>query len=358
MSFFKQYSEADKIFSHVWFVTGTSENTNVVYDCKITVDESFINSCTKLPDPIYKEYKCHNTYLERLKMLVTKDQLDHLYANDYTIFQECNLKNILEKQIKQASDKKLYTKSIINNIVNDMPEYLPYTVIKKLSASPQYKKLAKTKKVQKYKYSSSLESIKSLYKILKENVSDNLIIECMRTFINDQEDPNSIYYDTGYYDILLSSVLAYKQDILEIDQKLKKVHELKTFQELDSGKFNTFTKIIDSIFEKDKHKVLLFCEYEGSFIRYEEYMKSKNITFTILEGDIDKVDKIIKKYNDTEHERYDVIMLCSRDYEAGLNLNNTTDIILLHKSDRKHQIIGRAQRFPRETSVIVHELFY
>lgn len=43
---------------------------------------------------------------------------------------------------------------------------------------------------------------------------------------------------------------------------------------------------------------------------------------------------------------------------AGLNLENTTDIILLHHSARKEQFIGRAQRIGRTCTLKLCTIYY
>jgi SNF2 family DNA or RNA helicase len=56
----------------------------------------------------------------------------------------------------------------------------------------------------------------------------------------------------------------------------------------------------------------------------------------------------------------DVLLINSRFFGAGLNLQNSSDIIILHRqgADILHQIIGRAQRIGRSDSLNIWKLYH
>ena len=55
-----------------------------------------------------------------------------------------------------------------------------------------------------------------------------------------------------------------------------------------------------------------------------------------------------------------MILANSLNFGSGLNLENTTDIIIYHKMDKdlESQVIGRAQRPGRTTSINIYKLNY
>jgi len=75
-------------------------------------------------------------------------------------------------------------------------------------------------------------------------------------------------------------------------------------------------------------------------------------------GNVKALDKILNEYKAGGGAR--VLMLNSAFYGCGMNLENTTDIIFFHKTDRimYEQVIGRAQRPGRTGRLSVHNLLY
>ena len=67
--------------------------------------------------------------------------------------------------------------------------------------------------------------------------------------------------------------------------------------------------------------------------------------------------KNIQKY---KNENVNVLLLNSRYFGSGLNLENTSDIIIIHKmaADIEMQIIGRAQRYGRTNELRIWKLYY
>lgn len=88
-------------------------------------------------------------------------------------------------------------------------------------------------------------------------------------------------------------------------------------------------------------KILIFSEYDNSFIQVEELLDQCNIKYARLKG-----NSINKNVNEYKTNDLQVLMVNSNAYGSGLNLENTTDVVLFHKFDNdiEKQIIGRAQR--------------
>ena len=95
-------------------------------------------------------------------------------------------------------------------------------------------------------------------------------------------------------------------------------------------------------------KMLIFSEYENSFIDIENTLNMYGIKHARLKGN--SINKNVEGYRNGNLQ---VLLVNSHAYGSGLNLENTTDVILFHKFDNdiETQIIGRAQR-PGRTSVL------
>jgi hypothetical protein len=92
---------------------------------------------------------------------------------------------------------------------------------------------------------------------------------------------------------------------------------------------------------KSYSKFLIFSDFEQSFIHMYEYLNRCNISYAHVKGN--GASNNIEKY---KNGTIDALLVNSKNYASGLNLENTTDVILFHKYETQieKQIIGRAQR--------------
>ena len=87
-------------------------------------------------------------------------------------------------------------------------------------------------------------------------------------------------------------------------------------------------------------------------------LERENIKYVELDGgNITSIDRDISNYKNGEVR---VLMTNSSLYGCGMNLQNTSDIVLLHKTNisMKEQVIGRAQRPGRTSRLNVWELLH
>jgi SNF2 family DNA or RNA helicase len=93
-------------------------------------------------------------------------------------------------------------------------------------------------------------------------------------------------------------------------------------------------------------KVLIFSSYDMSFHCISNVLKKAGMEFRCLKGNEQHIRAIVKRYREQD---LNVLFINAKNSGSGLNLENTTDIILFHKMDTEieKQVIGRAQRFGR-----------
>ena len=107
-----------------------------------------------------------------------------------------------------------------------------------------------------------------------------------------------------------------------------------------------------------KMKLLVFSEYSATFNQnYIDTLNTLGLKYNRVKGTVNSINITIDKY---KNEDTDVLFLNSKYFGSGLNLENTTDIIITHKMDSEleKQVIGRAQRVGRETPLNVWKLYY
>jgi len=104
---------------------------------------------------------------------------------------------------------------------------------------------------------------------------------------------------------------------------------------------------------KKSGKVLIYSEYDKSFKTIKKVLKEHDIKYGELK--LTCIDDVLDSYKNGDTN---ILLLNGRRHAAGLNLENTTDIILFHKMDDGlvTQIVGRANRIGRTESVTVHHL--
>lgn len=105
-------------------------------------------------------------------------------------------------------------------------------------------------------------------------------------------------------------------------------------------------------------KVLIFSSYDMSFQCITNVLKKVNMEFRCLKGNEQHIRATVKRYREQD---LNVLFINAKNFGSGMNLENTTDIILFHKMDTEieKQVIGRAQRFGRTTPLrlwyLLHE---
>ena len=135
-------------------------------------------------------------------------------------------------------------------------------------------------------------------------------------------------------DVMSCSLEDYKQDI-----------ETKT----------KIDKMLDIIGDGKNKKILIFSNYNETFTIIKKFLEEKKLVYLELRGTKEKRDNVIDSYK-TGH--VNILLLNTIQSGAGLNLQETSDIILFHKIHeyQKIQVIGRANRIGRKIELNVHYL--
>ena len=97
---------------------------------------------------------------------------------------------------------------------------------------------------------------------------------------------------------------------------------------------------------KKQGKILIFSNYDTSFTSIFPVLDKLHIRYDFLKGNGNHVRNIIDKYKNGD---ISVLLVNTRFYGSGFNLENTSDIIMFHKFDNEieKQVIGRGQRIGR-----------
>lgn len=147
-----------------------------------------------------------------------------------------------------------------------------------------------------------------------------------------------------------------KHTLNDIHNDLYVIHdnEGKKHKEIHK-KLETLSLLMDHIVSSKKDsKILIFAEYEKPLTDVIPILNDKKIKYGLLKGT--KLKGNIDKYKNSDT---DVLLINSKAFGSGINLENTTDLIIYHTFNEsvQSQVIGRAQRPGRKHPLNVWYLF-
>ena len=154
--------------------------------------------------------------------------------------------------------------------------------------------------------------------------------------------------------MLSTDVFVIAQDAPSTSAVVEEIIDENEFNE-KFDKWKNFSILMKK--KKGSSKMLIFSNYDSTFMNVVPVLNELGIRFDFVKGNANTVNAIVNRYKGTE---LDVLLVNTRYYATGMNLDNTTDIVMFHKFDdcSSQQIIGRAQRFGRTMPLNVHYLLY
>jgi len=149
--------------------------------------------------------------------------------------------------------------------------------------------------------------------------------------------------------------LCKSNDSLPIPFDLKEFKELRescSYSHLTESKTKIDT-ILSIIGDAENKKILIFSNYNDSFTILKKFLDERKLVYLELRGTKEKRDNTIDSYKTGS---VNILLLNTIHSGAGLNLQETSDIILYHKIHeyQKIQVIGRANRIGRKIQLNVH----
>jgi SNF2 family DNA or RNA helicase len=124
---------------------------------------------------------------------------------------------------------------------------------------------------------------------------------------------------------------------------------------IENNKVQNLIRIIKA--SKDDAKILVFSEYEETFVEIVAELHVNDVPFAYLKGTCGSICNTVDKF---KKGILKVLLVNSNHYGSGMNLECTTDVIMVHKFDNEmeKQVIGRANRYGRCESLNVWYLLH
>ena len=307
-------------------------------------DDTLISSSFNLPPIQYYDYYCFQPLLRVVSGIVNP-----------TIKKMIEAENI-EDAITALGGKK--TKNIVDLIKKRKLEELEEisTKISIYSSRNDTTKLNEWKTKEKHLNVQLQELTNRFTEMLQNNCQicmgtiTNPVLEpmcqnvycgnCLLNWLQTKNSCPSCRTEINMHDLIYidNNSPTKKKNIPKITKNLSKLEQIR--------------KLIK---EKKEGKFLIFSSYDITFKPICKMLRENNISFVDIKGTVETRQKNINKF---KHNNCQVIFINSKINSAGINLPQTTDIILYHEMDNniKKQIIGRAQRIGRKESLSVHSL--
>jgi hypothetical protein len=370
------YIHDDIISKNIWYATGLKNSgyiKSLFIDLYINLPrefikvlmikntESYVESSLLLPEIITDVIICKTPHtINILNGLVDKTIIDCLNAGDINqalFYISSNNKASEENIINLLIDK--YNKSIDNinlriamttQYIYDNPRDRDLELIALTTKLGEYNN--KIKMIENRIHSNNICSIcfddirnKSITKCCQ----NSFCMQCIMTWLAKKAQCplcKNTLISTDIYTISdEASTSKVEEEIINPNEYSMYFDKFKNFEILIKKK------------KEENVKILIFSNFESIFQNVIQILSKNNIMFEYIKGNGNQIKCTIDRYKTST---LNVLLVNSTNYGAGLNLENTDDIIMFHKFDimSERQLIGRAQRHGRVNSLKIHYLLY
>jgi hypothetical protein len=271
------------------------DHTKVI--CKCHPD--FVKKSINLPDPITTKIMCDDDHITIFNDILNEKEMKALRAGDLNII----------KRVMNASGQVN-----IANFADTIGRYAEYL----------------------FKKSEQLEEVE------KE------IERCSKSFNENDKKELNILIDK------LNIIKRYRKNSEILTEKIKSLSDITT---LNTKETYLEGELVDKMLQDRNSKWLVFNDNGNVLIKYQMFLMGKGIKTVMLDGGNQRM--IERTLNDYKEGDVQVLLLNSMIEGAGMNLENTTHLLFMHKTEEKfiEQVMGRAQRFGRKDPLNVFLLF-
>jgi SNF2 family DNA or RNA helicase len=342
----------------VWLVSATADLTkegaytehakkNVVM-CK----PSFIQKSINLPGPVVKPHVCYNEYVALLQQGIVQN-VGALHALDFSVFKFPYLR--FEQQIDSA--KALLSATFRNKS------------LELAATKDSMAKLEEAAKVQSYTVDEFIKK-KALRSLLTKDLADIIRLLdgrkcalCAERFVVGTPRAETDCCNTSFCQPCVFQWVDQNGKCPVCCKELKPgnikedVTSLKAdgAKSLGSDKMENLAAILESETARNDYRILIFSDYSGTLLKVRAVLNEKKLPYAEIEGNQITMTRAM---TDFKSGKKPVLIIDSQQYGAGMNMEMTTAVIMMHKTEREAQIVGRAQRLGRVNRLHVHQLIY
>jgi hypothetical protein len=322
--------------------------------------DEYIKQAFDLPDYISHILKSKNPLcLSILNSFASKDIMNHINAGD------------IKGAIELLNCHKVTEKDLIKGVTNDFEEKLNNKIIElemktKMTYSSDSAKLESLTKIRE-----SISQLQTKIRGIKDKINDNNL--CCICYDDIETTALTMCCNTKFCIGCISTWLHTNNKCPFCRAKITNDNICVVTDNIPENKAGSkdemptklqhLAHIIDKNKNNEAFKLLVFADFNNTFTDIIEYMNSVNIKYSRVMGSGASVNKTLNNYrnvNSNDPTRVDVLMLNADYCASGINLENTSDIVIFHKmtEQKTRQIIGRGQRPGRNGVLNVWNLCY
>ncbi len=355
LSFFLEHPIPSK---NIWLVSASVDQLNTGAYARfkssnvVKCDPKFVLRSIKLPPIDEHVHVCVEPYVELMRGVIGR--LAGLNAHDYTGLKFPNLRGENVHNAKEAFSAVFRDWSAeLGNIVENLPKLQDAMQNNPLDLSVQetYKETMLKK-----------EALVSRLKIIYDKVDRKLCAICVEPLTFEQVPMTSPCCVATFCTACWATHLGRFGKCIKCFRPLQESQLVKGSVTNDADVLvqgKNKIEIFEEVFEVEKNRPdfrgLFFSDFSGSLKHIFPIFERAGLKFAEIEGSSKSIDKAIEDY---KTGRKPILVISSQSFGAGMNLEMTTSLFLFHKSDRRQQVIGRAQRFGRRNNLHLHEFFY
>lgn len=367
-----------RICDMIWFISASVTETTLEtmgfnpslfnkIACRCNLE--FIKNSFNLPEPQLQTLVCRNVLIDHILYgMISEEEYSRLNAMDYNGIQKLN-SIMVAKNEKEAVDyfmKDLMdSEQQLTTTISDIENQLSNNVLNEESQSKLQLSLEQNK--------GMLQEVCNKIKCMKErlieynicnicycDIEDKVITvcckniycnKCLTVWINKSTTKSCPMCRVDN----ISVISMFEENNKQEDNTTSIGSSQEVYQAQQKTKIEQLTDLLKYTVGD---KVIIFADYTSVFQEISKLLERENIKYVELDGgSITAIDRDINEYKNGQAR---VLMTNSSLYGCGMNLENTTDIILLHKTNvsMKEQVIGRAQRPGRTSQLKVWELMH
>ena len=328
----------------------------------------YVAKSFSLMKPIIYEILCQSpAVVNILSGIVSHSIMECINAGDIDSAIE---KMACEKVSSKTSVVEVFTRKLESELHN---KNLEHDMISKMNLNPENKKsqlAAIEKKIAEIQ--GKIESIKHRIEredacpICYDNIENQTVVKCCgnsfcfecltQTFkynLSNNKEQSSVRDTCPCCRAVLTQddiMIITDNDIPESGDDAGSKEPLTKIEQME--------QIITETFKEKGRKMLIFSNYYKSFTKIAEILETNGVKFKEIKGTGSSVNNTIKMYKETDD--LNCLLLNSTNAGAGLNLENTTDLVLYHNmsSEVSIQVVGRAQRPGRTSPLNIYRLVY
>jgi len=340
--------------NYVWLMSASYHNQprlgpyfiEKIEDVLCKCDTAFVQESLQLPGPIPIVLECDDEHVQLFDGILDAKQIKALHAGDFKIL----------NRIMNVSGTSV-TPYTIKEITKTYAEYLMKKTEELGILQTTFQDFKQVDERSEKEYNLLRDSISLLQTYRKHSEQ---LMERLQT-LPDLKDPKQVNKENSENSEKTEDS-ENKENSEKTENSENKENSENIKEEIEISKKKIKETYLEEEFPKEMQedktsKWLIFNDNGNTLIQYQNYLNGKEIRTTMLDGgNQKKIEKALEDYKKGETQ---VLLLNSMIEGAGMNLENTTHLLFMHKTEEKFidQVIGRAQRYGRTKPLKIIMLF-